>query len=85
MVNFFLMYQPSFTNNFVIIDSCLRTLDLTYAKYLIDPSQKLNMPGIDKVELFIGEAGSLTGWHIEDLNFVSVNYLQSGKPKFWVV
>ena len=64
---------------------CLRTLDLTYAKYLIDPSQKLNMPEIDKVELFIGEAGSLTGWHIEDLNFASVNYLQSGKPKFWVV
>jgi hypothetical protein len=43
------------------------------------------MPEIDKVELFIGEAGSLTGWHIEDLNFASVNYLQSGKPKFWVV
>jgi hypothetical protein len=36
---------------------------------LIDPSKKLDMPGIDKVELFIGEAGSLTGWHIDDLNF----------------
>ena len=43
------------------------------------------MPGIDKVELFIGEAGTLTGWHVEDLYFASVNYLQSGKPKFWVV
>ncbi|EFX69106.1 hypothetical protein DAPPUDRAFT_113955 [Daphnia pulex] len=42
------------------------------------------MPRIDTVELFIGEAGGLTGWHAEDLNFGSVNYLQSGKPKFWV-
>ena len=81
------MYQPSFTINFgyLIIDRCLRTLDRTYAKYLIDPSKKLDIPGIDKVELFIGEAGSLTGWHVKDLNFASVNYLQSGKPKFWVV
>jgi JmjC domain, hydroxylase len=56
-----------------------------FTKYLINPEEKLNMPGIDNVELFIGEAGSLTGWHEEDLNFASVNYLVSGKPKFWVV
>ncbi len=46
--------------------------------------EKLNIPGIDTVELFIGEAGSLTVWHVEDLNFGSVNYLVSGKPKMWV-
>jgi hypothetical protein len=60
-------------------------LDESFTKYLINPNEKLNLPGIDKVDLFIGEVGSLTGWHVEDLNFASVNYLQSGKPKFWVV
>jgi hypothetical protein len=51
---------------------------------LVEARKILNMPGIDTVELFIGEAGGLSGWHAEDLNFGSVNYLQSGKPKFWV-
>ncbi len=42
------------------------------------------MDGIDSVELFIGEAGSMTGWHVEDLNLGSVNFHVSGKPKMWV-
>ncbi|EFX76816.1 hypothetical protein DAPPUDRAFT_248561 [Daphnia pulex] len=52
--------------------------------YLLVSEGKLNIPGIDTVELIIGEAGSLTGWHVEDLNFGSVNYPVSGKPKMWV-
>jgi hypothetical protein len=42
------------------------------------------MDGIDSVELFIGEADSMTGWHVEDLNLGSVNFHVSGKPKMWV-
>jgi hypothetical protein len=59
-------------------------LSNSFSKYLLVPEEKLNMPGIDTVELLIGEAGSLTGWHVEDLNFGSVNFLVSGKPKMWV-
>ncbi|EFX63680.1 hypothetical protein DAPPUDRAFT_267963 [Daphnia pulex] len=39
--------------------------------YLLVAEEKLNIPGIDTVELFNGEAASLTGWHVEDLNFGS--------------
>jgi hypothetical protein len=50
----------------------------------LEPEKKLNMDGIDSVELFIGEADSMTGWHVEDLNLGSVNFHVSGKPKMWV-
>ncbi len=63
---------------------CLKSLANSFSKHLLYPPKKLNMPRIDTVELFIGEAGGLSGWHAEDLNFGSVNYLQSGKPKCWV-
>jgi hypothetical protein len=52
---------------------------------LVEAQKILNMPGIDTVELFIGEAGSLRRWHVEDLSFgLQFTNLQSGKPKFWV-
>ncbi|EFX68494.1 hypothetical protein DAPPUDRAFT_114527 [Daphnia pulex] len=38
---------------------CLH-LSNSYSKYLLEPEKKLNMDGIDSVELFIGEAGSMT-------------------------
>ncbi|EFX69534.1 hypothetical protein DAPPUDRAFT_113605 [Daphnia pulex] len=63
---------------------CMQSLSNSFSKYLLVPEEKLNMPGIDTVELFIDEAGSLTGWNVEDLNFGSVNFLVSGKTKMWV-
>ena len=43
------------------------------------------MSGINTPHIMLGQAGSMTGWHVEDLNFFSVNYLHSGLPKDWVV
>lgn len=43
------------------------------------------MSGINTIHMLIGQAGSATGWHVDDLNFASVNYLREGEPKYWVV
>lgn len=40
---------------------------------------------VNTVHTMIGQSGSLTGWHVEDLNIASVNYLREGAPKYWVV
>lgn len=69
---------------FILFHRCLHSLSKSYSKYLLEPEKKLNMDGIDSVELFIGEADSMTGWHVEDLNLGSVNFHVSGKPKTWV-
>lgn len=34
--------------------------------------------GVNTVHTLIGQAGSVTGWHVEDLNMAGVNYLQEG-------
>jgi hypothetical protein len=41
------------------------------------------MSGINTPHIMLGQAGSMTGFHGEDLNFFSVNYLHSGASKRW--
>ena len=44
---------------------------------------KKKMGGITDPYLYIGGLKTTFGWHVEDLNMASINYLHFGKPKFW--
>lgn len=41
------------------------------------------MPGIQTPFVYVGSPGTSFGFHLEDGNLASVNYLHQGKPKVW--
>jgi len=43
----------------------------------------MNIPGVSHPYVYIGSWKSMFGWHKEDLDLYSINYLHSGRPKFW--
>jgi len=45
--------------------------------------QKHHIPGVTQPYLYIGVWRSLFGWHKEDVDLYSINYLHHGHPKFW--
>jgi jumonji domain-containing protein 2 len=42
-----------------------------------------DIPGVTKPYIYVGSWRSLFGWHKEDLDLESINYLHVGQPKFW--
>ena len=42
-----------------------------------------NIPGVTQPYLYVGVWRSLFGWHKEDVDLYSINYLHHGKAKFW--
>ncbi len=42
-----------------------------------------SIPGVTQPYLYVGVWRSLFGWHKEDVDLYSINYLHYGKPKFW--
>lgn len=41
------------------------------------------IPGVTNPYLYLGVWRSLFGWHKEDVDLYSINFLHYGKPKFW--
>ena len=43
----------------------------------------MEFPGITKPYVYVGKWRSCFGWHKEDQDLYSINYLHSGSPKVW--
>eukprot|EP00947_MAST-08B_sp_MAST-8B-sp1_P006325 g6325.t1 len=42
-----------------------------------------DLPGVTRAMLYFGTWRSMFGWHKEDMDLFSVNYLHCGEPKLW--
>ncbi len=69
-----------------IFFTCNRSLPMfrsTFTPYLKDAAEE--MSGINGTQLLVGSSMSFTGFHDENLNLFSCNYLHRGADKFWIV
>ena len=57
----------------------LGELDTVLSRGLTNQS----IPGVTDPYLYVGSWKAMFGWHKEDLDLYSVNYLHHGCPKFW--
>uniref|UniRef100_A0AAV1TJC6 [Histone H3]-trimethyl-L-lysine(9) demethylase n=1 Tax=Peronospora matthiolae TaxID=2874970 RepID=A0AAV1TJC6_9STRA len=45
--------------------------------------RKIDLPGVTRAMLYFGMWRAMFAFHTEDMDLYSINYLHTGKPKFW--
>ncbi|CAH0482520.1 unnamed protein product [Peronospora belbahrii] len=45
--------------------------------------RKIDLPGVTQAMLYFGMWRAMFAFHTEDMDLYSINYLHTGKPKFW--
>lgn len=68
-------HQPNL-KRFTVAESLVHPLDLT---------EKDPIMGITTPYVYFGSAFTFFGFHIEDANLCSINFLHRGEPKFWYI
>ena len=51
--------------------------------YLTDGLNNLQLSGINMPYIYVGGWKTMFGWHKEDLDLYSINFLHIGAPKYW--
>jgi jumonji domain-containing protein 2 len=71
------------------MESCRieNVVEVSYIKwsniFVSDGLGKNKIPGVSSPYVYIGTWKSMFGWHKEDIDLYSINYLHHGLPKFW--
>eukprot|EP01015_Nassula_variabilis_P037567 TRINITY_DN9970_c0_g1_i3.p1 TRINITY_DN9970_c0_g1~~TRINITY_DN9970_c0_g1_i3.p1 ORF type:complete len:332 (+),score=49.32 TRINITY_DN9970_c0_g1_i3:65-1060(+) len=50
---------------------------------ILDHGIDSKLPGVNVPYIYVGSWKTMFGWHTEDFDLPSINYLHLGKPKFW--
>jgi hypothetical protein len=85
------LFTPDSNNEWEISGFCKSFLPFLKEKYrgdevtVNDQCRGFPMPGINNSQIMLGFPGSMTGFHVEDNNFASVNYNHTGAPKYWIL
>lgn len=90
---FFFSFLELEMNSFLIISSCqhvfkrnlseLRGNLLGYLDSEFKPDCKKFFPGVCSPYYFIGLRGTVFPHHCEDMDLISVNFMEQGYPKIW--
>lgn len=78
----------SMNNDMSLFDDSCQWLNLnkfTNAESLIHNPDVVNMRGINTPYVYVGSWPTYFGFHIEDANLNSINYLHRGAPKIWYI
>ncbi|EFX67541.1 hypothetical protein DAPPUDRAFT_261496 [Daphnia pulex] len=60
----------------------LPNLRRTFRQFLHNPDEIIE--GVNVPQIFLGQLGSFSAWHVEDLNLFSINKHHFGEPKHWI-
>lgn len=66
------LMDPGIPWNLAELDTCLK-----------DGLQDLKLSGVNNPYIYVGGWKTMFGWHKEDLDLYSINYLHVGAPKYW--
>ena len=54
-----------------------------FSPFLLSHSAGEELPGVTRAMLYFGSWRSMFGWHTEDMDLFSINFLHTGAPKLW--